>query len=224
LAIPPEAGFDQSPTVQRVAVLNVVGLTRSQIGPSMPRLARFLTRNRLAVIDPALPAVTCTAQSTYVTGLSPRDHGIVANGWYNRELAEVQFWKQSNHLVGAPKVWDTLKAMDPAFTCAKTSVDAALGALESIKDDLGFEALSADPDIAKISLIGAGMRSHPGVSATFFQALAENGVNIEMISTSEIRISVVTRAADAAKATQALHTAFGLDADSEAVVYAGTGR
>jgi predicted AlkP superfamily pyrophosphatase or phosphodiesterase len=120
LAIPPDAGFDQSPTVQRVAVLNVVGLTRSQIGPSMPRLARFLTRNRLAVIDPALPAVTCTAQSTYVTGLSPRDHGIVANGWYNRELAEVQFWKQSNHLVAAPKVWDTLKAMDPTFTCAKT--------------------------------------------------------------------------------------------------------
>ncbi len=110
----------QTSTVQRVAVLNVVGLTRSQIGPSMPRLAAFVARNRLCIIDPALPAVTCTAQSTYVTGVPPRTHGIVANGWYNRELAEVQFWKQSNHLVGAPKVWDRLKAMDPSFTCAKT--------------------------------------------------------------------------------------------------------
>ena len=68
------------------------------------------------------------------------------------------------------------------------------------------------------------MRSHPGVSATFFSALAEAGVNVEMISTSEIRISIVTRAAVAADAVRALHTAFGLDADGEAVVYAGTGR
>jgi predicted AlkP superfamily pyrophosphatase or phosphodiesterase len=63
--------------------------------------------------------VTCTAQATYVTGQNPTQHGIVANGWYNRELAEVQFWKQSNHLVTAPKLWDVLRERDPAFTCAK---------------------------------------------------------------------------------------------------------
>lgn len=104
----------------RVAVLNAVGLTRSLVGPHMPRLARFRDRNRLMPIDPALPALTCTAQSTYVTGLAPAGHGIVANGWYNRELSEIQFWKQSNRLVGGPRVWDTLRNEVAGFTCAKT--------------------------------------------------------------------------------------------------------
>jgi aspartate kinase len=93
-----------------------------------------------------------------------------------------------------------------------------------VRSQIGFEDLLTDECIAKISLVGAGMRSHPGVSATFFKALADAGVNVEMISTSEIRISVVTRAEVAQQAVQALHTAFGLDADGEAVVYAGTGR
>jgi aspartate kinase len=93
-----------------------------------------------------------------------------------------------------------------------------------VKERIGFADLLTDEGIAKISLVGAGMRSHPGVSATFFKALADSGVNVEMISTSEIRISVVTRADVAQQAVQALHTAFGLDADGEAVVYAGTGR
>lgn len=106
--------------MQRVAILNVVGLTRSLVGPSMPRLQRFMERGRLATIDPPLPAVTCTAQSTYVTGKLPSGHGIVANGWYHRELAEVQFWKQSNHIVQGPKVWDVLRSEVPGFTCAKT--------------------------------------------------------------------------------------------------------
>ena len=75
-----------------------------------------------------------------------------------------------------------------------------------------------------MSLIGAGMRSHPGVSATFFKALADAGINITMITTSEIRISVVTNQDTATGAVRALHTAFGLDADGEAVVYGGTGR
>lgn len=105
--------------MQRTVVLNVVGLTRALIGGQMPRLAAWTQANRLAVIDPALPALTCTAQSDYVTGRRPSDHGIVANGWYHRELAEVQFWKQSNHLVSAPKVWDELRSLFPGFTCAK---------------------------------------------------------------------------------------------------------
>ena len=100
----------------------------------------------------------------------------------------------------------------------------ATESLDAVRGVIGFEDLLTDAEIAKISLVGAGMRSNPGVSATFFKALADAGVNVEMISTSEIRISVVTRADVATDAVRALHTAFGLDADGEAVIYAGTGR
>ena len=103
----------------RTAVLNVVGLTRGLIGPHTPRLKALRDRGHLAVVDPAFPAVTCTAQSNYLTGTTPSEHGIVANGWYDRSLAEVHFWKQSNHLVGSPKVWDLLRAELPGFTCAQ---------------------------------------------------------------------------------------------------------
>jgi aspartate kinase len=113
---------------------------------------------------------------------------------------------------------------DVTFTCPSGSLANAQRALDAARERIGFESLIADEHIAKVSLIGAGMKQHPGVSATFFRALADNGVNVEMISTSEIRISIVTRAADAQNAVRALHTAFGLDADGEAVVYAGTGR
>ena len=113
---------------------------------------------------------------------------------------------------------------DVTFTCPSGSVATARTALETARAQIGFEALLDDEHIAKVSLIGAGMKQHPGVSATFFSALAQAGVNVELISTSEIRISVVTRAEAAESAAQALHTAFGLDADGEAVVYAGTGR
>jgi len=113
---------------------------------------------------------------------------------------------------------------DVTFTCPQGSAQQAMDALQSNSGDIGFEALNVDDQIAKISLVGAGMRSHPGVSATFFSALADASVNVEMISTSEIRISIVTRVDDAQRAVQAIHSAFGLDADGEAVVYAGTGR
>jgi len=113
---------------------------------------------------------------------------------------------------------------DVTFTCPQGSLASATSALEAVRGTIGFEDLITDEGIAKISLVGAGMRSHPGVSATFFSALSDSGINVEMISTSEIRISVVTRADVAQQAVQALHTAFGLDADGEAVVYAGTGR
>ncbi len=103
----------------RLAVLNVVGLTRRLIGPNTPRIAAYLAQNSWTTIDPAFPAVTCTAQSDYLTGRTATDHGIVANGWYHRELAEVQFWKQSNHVVTAPKIWDRLRSEIPGFTCAK---------------------------------------------------------------------------------------------------------
>ena len=113
---------------------------------------------------------------------------------------------------------------DITFTLPIDDAERASAALQAQAPAIGFGALFTDPDIAKVSLVGAGMRTHPGVSATFFRTLAEAGVNVEMISTSEIRISVVTRKESAAAAVMALHTAFGLDADGEAVVYAGTGR
>ena len=105
--------------MKRTAVLNVVGLTGSLIGPATPRIAAFLKQGAQAAIAPAFPAVTCVAQSTYLTGLTPAQHGIVANGWYDRELAEVQFWKQSNHLVHGRKIWEELRELAPGFTCAK---------------------------------------------------------------------------------------------------------
>ncbi len=105
--------------MKRTAVLNVVGLTRGLIGEHTPRIAAYLRSGHSRDIDPGLPALTCTAQADYLTGQRPNRHGIVANGWYHRELAEVQFWKQSNHLVTAPKLFEVLKAKNPAFTCAK---------------------------------------------------------------------------------------------------------
>ena len=87
-----------------------------------------------------------------------------------------------------------------------------------------FNDIIRNDRIGKVSVVGVGMRSHPGVSATAFRALAEAGINIEMISTSEIRISVVVDSDEVDKAVRACHTAFGMDADGQAVVYAGTGR
>src|SRR6266436_1215812 len=105
--------------MNRTAVLNVVGLTESLLGASTPRICRFLSQGAKAAITPAFPALTCTAQSTYLTGASPAQHGIVGNGWYERQLAEVQFWKQSNHLVQGRKLSEELRERDPKFTCAK---------------------------------------------------------------------------------------------------------
>jgi aspartate kinase len=113
---------------------------------------------------------------------------------------------------------------DVTFTCPVAQRPAALEALGAAKELIGFSGLRSDEAIAKISLVGAGMRSNPGVSATLFKALADHGINISMITTSEIRISVVTDRQSAAEAVRAVHTAFGLDAEGEAVVYGGTGR
>jgi predicted AlkP superfamily pyrophosphatase or phosphodiesterase len=104
--------------MNRLAVINVVGLTEALIGEHTPRIMEFRKRSALAQITPAFPAVTCTAQSNYLTGKSPSQHGIVGNGWFNRELSEAQFWKQSNHIVQSKKIWDEIRARDPKFTCA----------------------------------------------------------------------------------------------------------
>jgi aspartate kinase len=114
---------------------------------------------------------------------------------------------------------------DISFTLPKAEGANATTILQRIQGEVGFSAIQYDDQIGKLSLIGAGMRSHPGVTATFFAAMSDAGVNIEMISTSEIRISIVCRASDLEKGVKAAHTAFDLDADQiEAVVYGGTGR
>jgi len=114
---------------------------------------------------------------------------------------------------------------DISFTLPKADGAEATTVLKKIQGEVGFASLQYDDSIGKLSLVGAGMRSHPGVTATFFASMAEAGVNIEMISTSEIRISVIVREGDLERAALAAHTAFGLDSDqNEAVVYGGTGR
>jgi predicted AlkP superfamily pyrophosphatase or phosphodiesterase len=112
----PHASHD---TMRRSVVLNVVGLTARWLGRHTPNLAALAQRGSQSTIVPAFPAVTCTAQSDYLTGVAPAQHGIVGNGWYDREQAEVQFWRQSNHLVRARKVWETCREREPGFTCAK---------------------------------------------------------------------------------------------------------
>ena len=114
---------------------------------------------------------------------------------------------------------------DISFTLPKSEGSNATSLLQKIQGEVGFQSIQYDDQIGKLSLIGAGMRSHPGTTATFFAALAQAGVNIEMISTSEIRISIICRVADLEAGVRAAHTAFDLDADSvEAVVYGGSGR
>lgn len=113
---------------------------------------------------------------------------------------------------------------DISFTLPIIDGKEAIDALNAAKDAVGFDSIDYDEQIGKLSLIGAGMRSNPGVSHRFFQALHEAGVNIDMISTSEIRISVVTDAKLLDTAVRAVHAAFGLDGEAEATVYGGTGR
>ena len=114
---------------------------------------------------------------------------------------------------------------DISFTLPRTEGSRATSIVQKLQGEIGFQSIQYDDQIGKLSLIGAGMRSHPGVTANFFAAMASAGVNIEMISTSEIRISIVCRQADIERAVQAAHTAFDLDADQiEAVVYSGSGR
>jgi predicted AlkP superfamily pyrophosphatase or phosphodiesterase len=99
-------------------VLNIVGLSPAMVGQATPNLAKLVARGGMQPLATVTPAVTCTAQTSMLTGLLPRDHGIVANGWLFRDLMEVFFWRQSNRLVAGERVWDAGKARDPAFTCA----------------------------------------------------------------------------------------------------------
>src|SRR2546421_114897 len=104
--------------MRKLAIIDVVGLTSDLLGARTPFLAGWAARGKTAPIRAVTPAVTCTAQATYLTGVLPDAHGIVGNGWYFRDECEVKFWRQSNHLVQAPKIWEMARALDPSFTCA----------------------------------------------------------------------------------------------------------
>ncbi|MGI8504239.1 MAG: alkaline phosphatase family protein [Hassallia sp.] len=104
--------------MQKTVVINVVGLTPSLLCEHTPFLSRWAASGKVASVESVLPAVTCSAQATYLTGKLPNEHGIVGNGWYFRDECEIKFWRQSNKLIQAPKVWDMAKALDPDFTCA----------------------------------------------------------------------------------------------------------
>ena len=114
---PPEHTPPPRPT-QRTAVLNIVGLTPDLLGEHTPRLTAFARRGAVTPVREVLPAVTCSVQATYLTGKWPSQHGIVGNGWYFRDEGEIKFWRQSNRLIQAPKVWDVARERDPAFTVA----------------------------------------------------------------------------------------------------------
>jgi predicted AlkP superfamily pyrophosphatase or phosphodiesterase len=105
--------------MQKTLVLLVVGLSPALVGPHTPNLQRLASRGAMRPLRTVAPAVTCTVQSTLVTGLLPREHGIVANGWYFRDVSEVALWRQSNRLVAGEKIWDAARKLDPGFTCAK---------------------------------------------------------------------------------------------------------
>jgi predicted AlkP superfamily pyrophosphatase or phosphodiesterase len=100
-------------------VLLVVGLTPSLVGEHTPNLLRLARSGGMRPLKTVLPAVTCTVQTTLLTGLTPAEHGAVANGWYFRDLAEVALWRQSNHLVAGEKIWEAGRKRDGGFTCAK---------------------------------------------------------------------------------------------------------
>jgi aspartate kinase len=177
-------------------------------------------------------------------GATPMEQAIIAGIAHDRSEAKVTVVGVPDKVGVAARVFEALAdaeinidmvvqnvsaqatgLTDISFTLPRSDGQTALSALARLEAEVGYDRLLYDDEIGKVSLIGAGMRSHPGITAKFFAALAHAGVNIEMISTSEIRISVIVDQGDVAAAVQATHTAFDLDsAEVEAVVYGGTGR
>jgi aspartate kinase len=177
-------------------------------------------------------------------GENPMEQAIISGVAHDRSEAKVTVVGVPDKVGEAARIFEALAASevnidmvvqnisaaatgltDISFTLPRADGQTAMGALARIQDEVGYEKLLYDDQIGKVSLIGAGMRSHPGITAKFFAALASAGVNIEMISTSEIRISVIVDEGQVDDAVRATHTAFDLDTDEvEAVVYGGTGR
>jgi aspartate kinase len=182
---------------------------------------------------------------TWITdrGVDEMEQAIIAGVAHDRSEAKITVVGVPDKVGEAARIFETLAEAqvnldmivqnvsaastgrtDISFTLPKSDGERALTALSSAQDAIGFTSLQYDDQIGKLSLVGAAMRSAAGISARLFEALYEAGINIEMISTSEIRISVVTRADSVHAAARAVHTAFELDAEEDAVVHAGTGR
>ncbi len=177
-------------------------------------------------------------------GEAPMEQAIIAGVAHDRSEAKITVVGVPDKVGEAARIFEALASTevnidmvvqnisaaatgltDISFTLPRADGQTAMATLARIRDEVGYDKLLYDDQIGKVSLIGAGMRSHPGITARFFAALASSGVNIEMISTSEIRISVIVDEAQVDDAVRATHTAFDLDADEvEAVVYGGTGR
>ncbi|GAB3790579.1 aspartate kinase [Nocardioides ungokensis] len=177
-------------------------------------------------------------------GEEPMEQAIIAGVAHDRSEAKITVVGVPDKVGEAARIFEALAATevnidmvvqnisaaatgltDISFTLPRADGQSAMGALARIQEEVGYDKLLYDDQIGKVSLIGAGMRSHPGITAKFFASLASAGVNIEMISTSEIRISVIVDEAQVDEAVRATHSAFDLDADEvEAVVYGGTGR
>jgi aspartate kinase len=189
-----------------------------------------------------------TKEGTWIVpvteGEEPVEQAIIAGVAHDRSEAKITVVGVPDKVGEAARIFEALASVevnldmvvqnvsaaatgltDISFTLPRADGNTAMAALAKIQDEVGYEKLLYDDQIGKVSLIGAGMRSHPGITAKFFSALAAAGVNIEMISTSEIRISVIVDEGQVDDAVRATHTAFDLDADEvEAVVYGGTGR
>ena len=103
--------------MNKTVVINIAGLSKSVICEDTPFLKKYISENKLTLIKPSTPAVTTTMQSCYVTGKHPNEHGIVGNGWYDRDDCEIKFWKQSNKLVKSDKIWDKAKQMQGLKIC-----------------------------------------------------------------------------------------------------------
>ncbi|KRF15010.1 aspartate kinase [Nocardioides sp. Soil796] len=179
-----------------------------------------------------------------IEGETPMEQAIISGVAHDRSEAKITIVGVPDKVGEAARIFETLAEAevnldmvvqnvsaaatvrtDISFTLPREDGQAAMSALARIQGEVGYEELLYDDQIGKVSLIGAGMRSHPGITAKFFASLASAGVNIEMISTSEIRISVIVDEAQVDTAVQATHTAFDLDSEEvEAVVYGGTGR
>ena len=177
-------------------------------------------------------------------GGTPMEQAIIAGVAHDRSEAKITVVGVPDKVGEAARIFEALAATevnldmvvqnvsaaatgltDISFTLPRTDGQTAMAALAQIQDEVGYDKLLYDDQVGKVSLIGAGMRSHPGITARFFAALASAGVNIEMISTSEIRISVIVSEAQVDEAVRATHTAFDLDSSEvEAVVYGGSGR
>ena len=187
-------------------------------------------------------------EGTWVTdqpaeGEEPMEHPIIAGVAHDRSEAKITVVGVPDVPGTAARIFEVVAAADVnidmivqnvsaaktgltdiSFTLPSDDGAKATAALASAQEEIGFASVQYDDQIGKLSLVGAGMKSHPGVSARLFGALRDAGINIEMITTSEIRVSVVTRADQLDDAVRAVHTAFELDGEDEAVVYAGTGR